>query len=575
MWSDAESPTVPLRERALVASQVSFTISDWLAPDNPLIWANQAFTDTTGYEPSDILGRNCRFLQGPDTDPAAVDRIRQALRSATPLTITLRNYRRDGAAFWNQLSLAPLRDPTGRVTHFVGVQLDVSDRIEAERARQLAYGRAEEASARLRLLSAFTRDIAATLDRDDVMAMLGRSVVPQLATWCCLYTLTDDDRGGRLEVPFLVHERASADPDVAAALARLRELLPSALPADGVVRRVLRGDAPYVMIDDDTLTEVTGSADEERLQLARRLGTTSSLVVPMLVRDQVTGALAVCSDDRRPPFGPDDVTVVTELAARAGMMLDNARLYRREHTAADTLQRGLVPVLPSIDGLELHAAYEPAAARATVGGDWYDVFPLSDGWIGVTVGDAMGHDLDAAVSMAQLRYMLRAYAWSAAAPDEVIRRTDELVEGTAMGLLATCVYGRLRRPEASGAPGVFEYASAGHPPQLVIHPDGRVQPLTAGRQRMLGVSGHPGAEASAGCGQVVVEPGSTLICFTDGLLSAFGDDDDLALHRLGELVAQLSRRPTGSLADLVSAVIGHARERRRADDVVVLAVRVR
>jgi serine phosphatase RsbU (regulator of sigma subunit) len=171
--------------------------------------------------------------------------------------------------------------------------------------------------------------------------------------------------------------------------------------------------------------------------------------------------------------------------------------------------------------------------------------------------------------------VLRAYAWSAAAPDEVIRRTDELIEGTAMGLLATCAYGRLRRPEASGVPGVFEYASAGHPPQLVIHPDGRVQPLTAGRQRMLGVSGPPGGEAGAGCGQVLVEPGSTLICFTDGLLSAFGDDDDLALHRLGEFVAQLTRHPTRSLADLVSAVIGHAREQRRADDVVVLAVRLR
>jgi len=138
-----------LHARALAVVGVGVTIADAQAPDLPLVWVNPAFTTITGYAPDEALGRNCRFLQGPDTDPAAVDAIQAALRAGHGCTVTLLNYRKDGAPFWVELTLSPVRDGydgydgddgsegTGMdaPTHYIGVQADVTARVEVERAR--------------------------------------------------------------------------------------------------------------------------------------------------------------------------------------------------------------------------------------------------------------------------------------------------------------------------------------------------------------------------------------------------------------------------------------------------------
>ena len=121
-----------LRERAVLATGISFTVADARADDMPLIFVNPAFTLTTGYTPEEVLGRNCRFLQGPETDPGAPAAIRAALAAGEEVTVTLLNRRRDGTAFWNQVSINPIRDADGDVTHFVGIQHDVTERVEAE-----------------------------------------------------------------------------------------------------------------------------------------------------------------------------------------------------------------------------------------------------------------------------------------------------------------------------------------------------------------------------------------------------------------------------------------------------------
>ncbi len=118
--------------RAIGAAAQSITIVDWQAPDQPLVYVNEAFAALTGYPAEQILGRNCRFLQGPETDPAAVELMRQALTHGREIRTVVRNYRRDGSAFWNEVHLSAVRDQAGRITHYVGYQSDVSERVERE-----------------------------------------------------------------------------------------------------------------------------------------------------------------------------------------------------------------------------------------------------------------------------------------------------------------------------------------------------------------------------------------------------------------------------------------------------------
>jgi PAS domain S-box-containing protein len=140
------SAQLELKDRALAATFEGITIADASLPDNPLIYANAGFERLTGYSVSEVLGRNCRFLQGPGTDIEAAAALRTAIREKRAVTVQLLNYRKDGAPFWNRLSITPVLDASGAVTHFIGVQSDVTIEKEATDALQKANERLEAAS---------------------------------------------------------------------------------------------------------------------------------------------------------------------------------------------------------------------------------------------------------------------------------------------------------------------------------------------------------------------------------------------------------------------------------------------
>lgn len=137
-----------LRDQAVEAASTGVVIADARLPDQPLTYVNRSFTEITGYEPEDVLGKNCRFLQGPDTDPAATQAIQEALDAGREVVVTLKNYRKHGGMFWNELIISPVRDASGVVTHFVGIQNDVTARVEAEeqlkRAKESLEARVQE-----------------------------------------------------------------------------------------------------------------------------------------------------------------------------------------------------------------------------------------------------------------------------------------------------------------------------------------------------------------------------------------------------------------------------------------------
>ena len=138
-----------LLERAIAASSNGIIIADAAEPDRPIIYCNPAFEKLTGYIRDEVIGLNCRFLQGSDTDPAELERLRSSLRSGTEIKVILKNYRKDKTPFWNELTVSPVRDANGNLTHFIGVQNDITKKVAAETALQ-------ESEERLRAIATAT-----------------------------------------------------------------------------------------------------------------------------------------------------------------------------------------------------------------------------------------------------------------------------------------------------------------------------------------------------------------------------------------------------------------------------------
>ncbi|CAB4933993.1 unannotated protein [freshwater metagenome] len=558
-------PEAQIRDRAVVAAGLSFTIADPRQPDSPLVYVNPAFERTTGYDSTEVLGRNCRFLQGPDTDPAAVQRVREALRGEEHALITLLNYRKDGTAFWNELSLSPVYDGHGELTHFVGIQADVTARVtvEQERERHLASEQrartsAEKAQRRLALLAEATSMLAATLDVEQSLERLTQLVVPMMADWCTVHLLAQD---GEVERTASTH----ADPSRGALLDRLEQIQPTALNDRSATNAVLAGGPPVLVkqVTPEMLRDRID--DEELLAVYEELGYGSAVVVPLRARNHVLGALTLMTDGSGRTFDEDDLTMAADLARRAALTVDNARLYQREHDVAEALQRSLLPQLPEVEGLDVAARYLPGSTAAQVGGDWYDLFPLPDGTVGLAVGDVMGHDLTAAAAMGQLRSVLRSYAWQGESPALVLDHLDQLVQGLEMAQLATALYGRLSMP-VDGRPGELRLANAGHLPPVLRAPDGTTRLLDEAESLLVGAAlGIERTEVS-----IPVEPGSMLVLYTDGLVEQRGVDPDAGLERLRRAVSELdtSGGAKGACDELLDALDG----RQRDDDVALLVV---
>jgi serine phosphatase RsbU (regulator of sigma subunit) len=238
----------------------------------------------------------------------------------------------------------------------------------------------------------------------------------------------------------------------------------------------------------------------------------------------------------------------------------------RQFEVAATLQRSLLPTLPALHGISCAARYVVSQEQAEVGGDWYDLFPLPDGAIGVAIGDVMGHDVAAAAAMGQLRSVLRSYAYEGSSPSLVLERLDRLVQGFDMAQVATAIFGRLVCDDR-GATLLF--ANAGHLPPIVQAPDGRVERIDRGRSPLIGVLPPDGRARREAV--VALSPGSLLLLYTDGLVETRQRDHDTGIAQLRAMLAQID--PEAGLEEICDVIIdamGPAWE----DDVALIAVRI-
>ncbi|WP_402463760.1 SpoIIE family protein phosphatase [Isoptericola aurantiacus] len=556
----ADEPTDGLQLRAAVASHLSFSISDPSQPDDPLIWVNPAFCRVTGYSAEEVLGRNCRFLQGEGTDRATVDRIRAALDAGEAFGETLLNHRKDGTPFWNQVVVSPILDEDGTITHHVGIQTDVTERVHAERRQALEMDEVNRENQRLALLATITQELMDLFDEDAGAALLPHLVAPHFGAWCVVVVV--DDRGE----PRLVHA-AARDPRRAADVAVLEGSQRWAMESPAI-RRVLDVDravvpAPFP-VDIDSLPRRTAPAELEAL---RNLGLGSAIAVPLRGRDRVIGVMVVISDQGVESFDRADVRDIVALGARGGLALDNARLYRREHEAALTLQHSMLPQIVDVPGLDCAALYEPASSRADVGGDWYDVVPLPTGGVAVSVGDVVGHDIRAAAAMGQLRSVLRSEAWSGRSASEVVAGVDDLVRGLRMADMATCVFALLAEPDDAGRRRAT-YTRAGHMPPLLLRAAGGVERLD---QALTTPIGAPRVVEEVPEAEVVLEPGDALVLFTDGLVERRDRTLRDQLESLYDCACALDGGPDA--AALLEEIVEACADGTNEDDTCILVVR--
>lgn len=401
-----------------------------------------------------------------------------------------------------------------------------------------------------------------SLDPRQTMRTIARTAVPSLADMCAIDLLREDGEIGETVV-------AATHEETVARVERLRADHPIDLQSAHPLARALRSGEPVVIDDlaDPRTRSQIMQAGEPYGELIERDGYRSSVVMPLIARNRILGAMSFLygRDDRR--YDPNHLSLISDLCARAAMAIDNARLYADSERTAHTLQLSLLPeALPTVDRVRLASAYHPAGAGAEVGGDFYDVFLAPSGcWL--VVGDACGKGPDAAALTALVRHSIRALAFVWPSPGRVLEAVNDVMLGHELACrFATAVVARL---DLSSHPAKAIVAGAGHPSPIVVRADGSASdPRLPGM--LLGV--RPAARI---CDvQLELRPGDGLVLYTDGLLDAGAPLRALTQAQLRDHLADHAHlRPEAIVADLErlarSSGEGHLR-----DDIAIVVAQI-
>ncbi|WP_441247780.1 SpoIIE family protein phosphatase [Kitasatospora sp. McL0602] len=523
---------------------------------------NNALARINGVPVADHIGRRISAVL-PGINSAEIEAVmRQVLATGRPV-VDARSHgrtpgdpRRDRA--WSA-SYFRLEDPAGRVLGVSSSIIDVSERFQAE-------ARASRAQERLALLAEATARIGTTLDLQRTAEELMEAVVPRFADFATVDLLEPVLRG---------EEPAELAPDRGVKLRAVAvgEAYESGLSsaADSVgetteydSRRVytecLRSGRPLVRshVDEQILSALV--SDETRVKPGIDAGIHSYLMVPIMARGMVLGGAEFVRTRNPEPFSTADVALAEELVARTAIALDNARLYRRERETALTLQRSLLPQeIHRTLGLEIAYRYLPSSVVSEVGGDWFDVVPLSCGRVALLVGDVMGHGIRAAATMGQLRTVARTLATLDLPPEQVLTRLDETAMGIGEGQFATCicaVYDPVDR--------TCTVAAAGHLPPILVAADGTSRIVDVPPGVPLGVGG-----VAFESTEFTLPEGAIVALYTDGLVERRGQDIDQGIGLLRQTVAGRSRTLEESCDAALAVLVTDGTE----DDIAMIMAR--
>lgn len=453
-----------------------------------------------------------------------------------------------------------INDESGSPLGICGIVFDVTDRergmLDASRDRD-----------RLMLLSRASARLGSSLDLYRTARDLTDLVVPGFCEISTVDVLDEVVSGGRLPTT------RSADPMVRRLAASyhldnardpaMRQALDAndrrAATTSGF-SKAMTSEEPQLFTDLRAEDFPNFVQDEDRLAAGVQLGVNSLIVAPLRARNVTLGAATFLRAGDREPFTPDDLGLVRELASRAALCIDNARLYRHEREAALALQRSLLPHrLPSLVEIDFAHRYRPSSDTAEAGGDWFDVIALPGRRVGLVIGDVTGHGIAAAATMGRYRTAVQSLASIGLDPGLLLTRINDLAAGFGDETLATCLYAIYDPPRHQCA-----FASAGHLPPILMQADGVSQVLATANDPVLAAV--PGTIYHTS--SVRVRPGSGLLLYTDGVV----ESRSMSIERGLDKLRRLLRGPTGDPGEVCDRILG-ALPTDGGDDVTLLLTR--
>ncbi|MFF0162212.1 SpoIIE family protein phosphatase [Streptomyces sp. NPDC005263] len=529
--------------------------------DTDLRWVrvNPSLERMNGVPEEAVLGRRVGEVL-PALDVQAIEsRMRQVLQTGEPLLDqqTIGRTAADSEDHAYSESYQRIEDQNGRVLGLAMAVLDVSE-------RQRAAAEVAEARERLAVIAEAGVRIGTTLDLRQTARELADVAVPELADLAAVYVLESvvhpgGTAAGRADdsLDFRVLALTAGRPtDAIMAADEVGEQ--ASYSSSRVITQCVREARPILLrhVSDTALRRI--ARDDSAAETLRRAGVHSYLAAPLMARGEVLGTLSLCRTVNPRPFDDQDLTLATELAARAAICIDNARLYGRERATALTLQRSLLPQEPPhLGGIEVAFRYQPAVSE--VGGDWFDVLPLNDGKVGLVVGDVMGKGVHAAAIMGQLRTATRALARLDLTPAELLHHLDGIAASLGdSDTLATCLY-----VVCDPRHGRCEVSRAGHLPPIMVNPAGNAALLDIAGGVPLGVGGVPFTVE----GRELPE-GALLALFTDGLVESHATPIDAGLQALLRLLDG-NHLPLEETCDILLGALN----REPDDDVALLVAR--
>ena len=492
----------------------------------------------------EFLGRTVAQIYPEAVRGVFEEALRTAVRSGEPVSFETAA---PGPDADGRYEVRTWPEPGGLAVYF----LDVTDRVRAEDA-------ARRATARTSLLASVTAELSGALDGESALGRLSQLVVPTLAD-ACIVTVVD--REGRARDVGSWH----ADPGRRALLERYTEIRLDTLPLASPVARALHSGTSVI----EPVTAVLDLMPPGPARgLLQALGPESAVVVPLPAEERTVGVLTLYQDPGR-VVATDDLETLRQVAAHAGRAIERVHRQNQQAQLAEALQRSLLTDPPEIEDAAVVVRYVPAAEAARVGGDWYDAFLQRSGSAMVVIGDVVGHDTAAAAAMGQLRGLLRGIAhYSGAGPAEVLRGLDEAIWDMHTDTLATAAVARFERADGHGGWSRLRWANAGHPPPLVLGPDGDVTVLGGDMgDLMLGVD-----PATVRTEFVTTLPaGAVVLLHSDGLIERRGSTIDAGTERLIANLRELAGRPLDELCDALLQRMLHGTPE---DDVALVAVRI-
>jgi len=569
MDAEAQVGASEARKSAILSAALEGIVT--IDEDGAVVDLNPAAEDMFGLRADEAVGRELAALVIPeryrDRHRAALERIREGNGGRVlGRRMELEGLRSNGSEFPLELTITRVEPQDGGPSLFTGFVRDITHRkrvdelqgrlLESERRTREQL---EVAHERMTFLADASVVLASSLDHRKTLGKVASLSVPRLADWCAVDLL---DADGAIQSVVLAH----VDPEKADVARELRRRFPPR-PDDRIgVAAVIRSGRPelHPVITDEMLQRAI--ADPERRDLVRRLGLRSLMAVPLVARGRTMGAITFASAESGRTFGQADLDLAQDLARRAALAIDNARLYEERSHIARTLQRTLLPRrLPEIAGAEVAAFYQPAGVMQTeVGGDFYDVFPSVDGAWDLAIGDVCGKGIEAAALTGLVRHTLRTTAMREPHPSGALSGLNEVLVREDGDRFCTVAFGRL---EVRDVGARLTVSCGGHPMPLVLRRDGRVGTVGVAGS-LLGVFEDVRLEDRS----TVLGRGDMVLFFTDGLVdprhpNALGEQ---ALRTLVQGCVDLDAQQTADrLGDAVADPAGEA-----PDDVALLVIRI-